>query len=317
MIDNKVERVFITRKDDETEDQEEKIGLTCGVIKVDAFDKRKVLLGTNRGLFVSSDEGISWRKVYISSIDNLHINCISQTNLQTDALYLGTTKGFFVVDLYKSTAKQIFEGLSSSYIFWSEFTSEGKIYLATSKGLFENDYFTAPAVKNNSLKELLTKTPSIQEIQQAALKYNEVHPDKVRKWRKALKYRALFPEVDLDYDKTIYGTAGTSTYDGKTFVGPHDWGVSFSWDVGDLVWNSYEDDIDTRSRLNTQIRLDILDEINRVYFERLRLKREISAASLSEEDLFKKTLRLEELNAILDGYTGGYFSRRKEELNDM
>ncbi len=72
--------------------------------------------------------------------------------------------------------------------------------------------------------------------------------------------------------------------------------------------------MDTRSRLNTQLRLDILDEINRVYFERLRLKRELSAGAFDEEELFRKRLRLEELNAILDGYTGGYFSKRLKEL---
>ena len=250
--------------------------------------------------------------IYISGIDNLSINSLVQTNLQDNTVYLGTTKGFFMVDFKRNTSEQLFEGLYSSYISWIEFTPEGKIYLATSKGLFENDYFN-PTYSSNSLEGILMQEPSIQEIQQAALHYNEVHPDKIRKWRNALKYKALFPSVNLDYDKMIWGTAGASTYDGKSFVGPRDWSFGFSWDVGDLIWNPSQTSIDTRSKLNTQLRLDILDEINRVYFERLRLKREFSIAEMSEEELFKKKLRLAELTAIIDGYTGGYLSKQIKE----
>ncbi|MFH1940230.1 MAG: hypothetical protein ABIK21_08815, partial [bacterium] len=175
----------------------------------------------------------------------------------------------------------------------------------TSKGLFKGDYFT-PTCQSKNLGVMINQEPSIEEIQQAALRYNEVHPDKIRKWRNALKYRALFPEVSLDYDKIVATSSGHT-------VGPRDWGMSFSWDVGDLIWNTYEDDVDTRARLNTQLRLDILDEINRVYFERLRLKHEILASSFSDEELFQKSLRLKELTAILNGYTGEYFSRCSNE----
>lgn len=129
-----------------------------------------------------------------------------------------------------------------------------------------------------------------------------------------MKYRALFPDISLDYDKTVTTALGASY--NRVQVGPQDWGINLQWDVGDLIWNSYEDDVDTRARLNTQLRLDILDEINRVYFERLRLKREIVSSSLPKEELFSKKLRLEELTAILDGYSGGYFSRRAKELNE-
>ena len=246
----------------------------------------------------------------MSGIDNLSINCLAQTKLQANTIYLGTTKGLFMVDLKRNKSKQLFEGLYSSYISWIEFTPEGRIYLATSKGLFENDYFSA-ADTEDSLGVVLEGEPSIREIQNAALFYNEVHPDKIKKWRQGLKYRALFPSIGLNYDKTI--SVSTNPNYKESVVGPRDWGVSFSWNVGDLLWNSYEDDVDTRARLNTQLRLDILDEINRVYFERVRLKRELVNASLAEEDLFKKELRLAELTAIIDGYTGGYFSKQTRE----
>jgi len=302
--DDGIERVFVTR-----EEEEENIFLP-NIIKVDCFNDKKIWLGTTRGLFFSSDEGKNWYKLYLPFLNNLSIYCISQTKLEKNTLYLATPKGFFKVDLKKKEAKQIFEGLYASFINWIEIAPDGKIFLATNKGLFESEYFTFSSF--SSLEEILEKEPSIEEIQEAALRYNEVHPEKINKWRRALKFRALFPQVSLDYNKTINYDAGSDRY----YIGPRDWRISISWDVGNLLWNSYEDDVDVRSKLTTQLRLDILDEINRVYFERLRLKRELFSSILSREEKFKKRLRLKELTAILDAYTGGYFSYRLKELNN-
>lgn len=317
-----VERVFVIRKDEESEEESE--SLIAKVIKGDIFENKRMWLGTDKGLFVSLDEAKTWKKVYIEGIDNLPINYINQTNSDKNVLYIASSKGFFKIKIPAMTSEQIFEGIYALEINWVEFGSQEEIYVATSKGIFTN-FLLSPHqdfegeglqdfLDDSKIESNLTSEPSIEEIQKAALEYNEVHPDKIKKWRNGLKTRAFFPEVSLDYDKTVTTALGAS-YD-RVQVGPPDWGINFKWDVADLVWNTYENDVDTRSRLNTQLRLDILDEINRVYFERLRLSREITTQTLSEEDNFQKDLRLKELTAILDGYTGGYFSRRLKELNE-
>lgn len=315
--DERVERLFAMRKEEAIDEQ----GLVAQLIKADIFDKDRLWLGTNHGLFVSEDKGVNWRKLYISGIDNLSINSLVQTKLQNNIIYLSTTKGFFMVDLKQNKSKQLFEGLNSSYISWAEFTAEGRIYLATSKGLFENDYFFSSYSKND-LEVVLEGEPLIGEVQEAVLAYNEVSPDKIRKWREDAARRAWLPKLDVGMDIDIdeqYHWAGVSSYY-LVSQGPNDrslgWDISLEWDLADLIWNpSQASSIDTRSKLNTQLRLDILDEINRVYFERIRLKRELSQDNLTEEDLFKKQLRLLELTAIIDGYTGGYLSKRIGERN--
>ena len=58
-----------------------------------------------------------------------------------------------------------------------------------------------------------------------------------------------------------------------------------------------------------ELRDDILDEVTKLYFERIRVKMEIN--NLTIEDNRKrseKELKLQELTASLDGLTGGYFS---------
>ena len=269
--DGQIERVFVIR---------EKGSLFPQIIKADLFDDKKVWLGTTKGLFFSLDEGKSWHKFYANLLDNLSIWCIEQTKLEKDTLYLAGPKGFFRLDVKNKKVDQIFEGIFSSSINWIEINS-AKIWLATDKGLFKSNHFSSTYY--DVWDKLLEKEPSIEEVQEAALRYNEVHPEKIRRWRNALKIRALFPQISLDYDKVIYGS-----YKGEFAVGPRDWGISITWDVGDLIWNSYEDDIDSRSKLTTQLRLDILDEINRVYFERLRIKYQILSGSLSQKDMLEK-----------------------------
>ena len=59
-----------------------------------------------------------------------------------------------------------------------------------------------------------------------------------------------------------------------------------------------------------ELRNDILDQVTKIYFERLRTKVELD--NLAVVDIKKrqdKELRVLELTASLDAMTGGYFSR--------
>ena len=146
--------------------------------------------------------------------------------------------------------------------------------------------------------------PGIREIQAAAIRYAEVNPQKIESWRKGAKFRSLLPEVSVDYDKTINYDSGADRY----YTGPYDWGITLRWDLPDLIWNPYQKDIDIRSRLMVLLRNDVLEDVTRFYFERLKLKNEIKDTTGDQEKI-RKELRIEELTAKIDALTGGYFSR--------
>ena len=58
-----------------------------------------------------------------------------------------------------------------------------------------------------------------------------------------------------------------------------------------------------------QLRDDILDEVTRTYFERRRLQIALlTQPPADEKQVIDKELRLQELTAMIDGLTGGYFS---------
>ncbi len=301
-----LQRLFVTRNDQEGS------SLKFNLIKPDIISASHLWLGSNRGLYRSLNQGETWEKFYASGADNISIACLGQSAEDMNILYACSSTGFFSVNRSNGETRAIFEGLPSSIINWMDFSPSGEIYVATDKGLFKKmESKEEPSPKYVSLEEMIKGEPSIQQLQEAALRYNSVHPDKVAKWRKRIKYRALFPKVSLDFDNSIRG----STKDNEKHYfseGPYDWGVTLSWDMGNLIWNNYEDDIDNRTKLTTQLRLDILDEINRLYFERLRLKKEITAIDPRAAGYSQKELRLLELTATLDGYTGGYFTNQKK-----
>ena len=80
-----------------------------------------------------------------------------------------------------------------------------------------------PGLENNTNTALLSRELGIREIQQEAIRYAEVYPEKIANWRKQARIKALMPELTLDYDKTVTTALG-ATYD-RVQVGPRDWGL--------------------------------------------------------------------------------------------
>ncbi len=291
-------------------DDENEVFILPRVIKKERTEPGIVYLGTSRGLYLSYDNGLSFERFTASPLDRVTVYCVLLSD-RPGFIYLGTSQGIYAADRQAGSVTCLSRDMPFLDVFWLDKSFDNRLFAATDNGLFREISAGDKDRKEYALLEKILKMlPSIEEIQQQALRYNEVQPEKIEKWRKAFKYRAFFPTVSLDYDKSVYGSSS-----GQFAVGPRDWGVSFSWDAGDLVWNSYEDDVDTRSRLNTQLRSSILDDINNVYFERLRIELELAGKEgLNEQQRCEKKLRLKELSAVLDGYTGGYFSRASERL---
>ena len=157
--------------------------------------------------------------------------------------------------------------------------------------------------------------PSISDVQEAAIKYAEVHPDKIKEWRDAARKKALLPNVSVGLDRYVTdywhwdsGTNPDTLQKGKDAVS---WDVTMTWDMGELIWNNDQTSIDTRSKLMVELRDDIMNEVTRTYFERRRLQIELLASPPQDLKLsLEKELRIQELTADIDALTGGYFFRK-------
>jgi hypothetical protein len=197
---------------------------------------------------------------------------------------------------------------------------QGNLYAACNKGLFKariNNSSLNTGV--NTIALYYKDEPKINEVQAAAIKYAEVEPEKISRWREKAAKKAFLPKlsasVNRDTSDLWHWESGSTTKTGddvlirgRDTVG---WDVTLTWDLGEVIWNEDQTSIDVRSRLMVELRDDILDEVTKLYFERLRVKMELDNLSIEDrKKRLEKELRLEELTASLDALTGGYFSRR-------
>ncbi len=158
------------------------------------------------------------------------------------------------------------------------------------------------ATETISLQSKDPKEPTILELQRAAIRYAEVSPDKIINLRRQAAARAFMPEVSVGYNNDTDATISTATSNGKTnfFIGPDDtsrgWDVSAKWDLGDLVYNTAQTSIDSRSKLMVELRNDIMEALNTAYFERKKIQRQLTKITDKENPAYaEREIRIEEL----------------------
>ncbi|MDD4879916.1 MAG: hypothetical protein PHR22_05650, partial [Candidatus Omnitrophica bacterium] len=169
-------------------------------------------------------------------------------------------------------------------------------------------------------KTLDPNEPSIIELQRVAIRYAEVNPDKISNWRHQAAVKALMPQVSVGYNNDVDDTISYASSNGRTnfFVGPDNfssgWDFTAKWDLGDLVYNTAQTSIDSRSKLMVELRNDIMEALNTAYFERKKLQRQLTRVTDQESPAYtERELRIEELTATIDGLTGGYLSRKLDK----
>ena len=300
-------RIFVTESEEADYDSDETDEATSAIRPVNSIlvEGESIYLATDSGIFISEDAGESWKRFESTGLGSDKINRI----LFRDNLYAATDNGVFIFNDNDKIWQALYKGMDADIVNSIYTDNKGRIWAAASKGLYKHVIASPPEADEAISFDLFSHEPTIREVQNAAIEYAEVNPDKIKNWRKRANLKAFLPEVSVDYDKTITYDSGVDRY----YVGPHDWGANVKWDLGEIIWNSDQTSIDVRSKLMVQLRDDILDEITRTYFERRRLQIETHLSPPGDLKLkLEKELRVQELTADLDALTGGYFSKRIE-----
>ncbi len=290
-------------------------------------NQEKFFAATTGGIFESAGDGRSWSLLKGQNLPAQKVNFIAKSS---QTLYAATDQGVFQWDGNGGSFREIYEGIESTEVRMIFYSLGGDYLLAaTDKGIFKLSYpeldLSLLGKENHTLpsaKEILAQfenEPSVEEIQNAAIQYAEVHPSKIESWRKAAARKALLPSLSLDYDlsrdeNVDLDRGGTADPD-RFIAGPEeenrDWSVGVSWNLGDLIWNNDQTSIDTRSRLMVELRDDVLTQVTHLYYERRRLQVDMVLGATQDLPLrIEKEIRLQELTAGIDALTGGYFSKK-------
>lgn len=304
---------------------------TSNCVAIDARDPRKVYIGTNAGVFVSFDSGETWEQLVGTGLLNDHV--LSLVSTQDGSLCAATQNGIFRLAAPYHSWNEMYDGILSKdarYLAYDR--NKDSLWAATGKGIYHAYLKPVAEAKDevavpDDVAQFLSKfdfEPGIREVHEVAIRYADVHMGKIDKWRRNSKRKALLPALSVTlspYLTNVYhwesGSSSVASDDvlrrGKT---PADWSVSASWDLSDLVWSTDDTNIDSRARYLVQLRDDVLTGVTRLYYERRRLQIELLTKPSKDINLkVAKQLRIEELTAGIDAYTGGWFSMKLKKFN--
>ncbi|MBP7216757.1 MAG: hypothetical protein KBA46_05670 [Candidatus Omnitrophica bacterium] len=321
------EKVFLKQSihndesvDDEIEEEADIQGVYLQDIQCDPQSVGHFYLATNRGVFESRDNGASWSSL---GNDGLVRNKITKV-LVLDSGQLLAVAQSMVYQYAQSRWHELSLNLATDEIR-ALAMYKGKILLAAcNNGLFAMFKNASYERRGDTFKRWIANEPSIGQVQRAAIAYADVDLKKILLWRKQAALKALLPELSVGINRDTQDLwhwesgSTTKTSDDVLLKGRDvlDWGFTLRWDLSDIVFHQDQTSIDTRSRLTVQLRDDILDDVTRLYFERIRVKIELD--QLKIEDVKKrqeKELKVRELTAYLDALTDGYFSDALRQQN--
>lgn len=305
--------------DNENNDGKETTEKGATILKKITIDRdNNLYLSTNKGILTSSDGGKSWNKMSDSGLSNSDINSCLVSRINNDKIYAATEGGVFEYDKKTGIWKNLYLGLGATKIKSLSFNSKNEnfIFCLTNNTLYKT------AEERNYLKTLYSNfnnEPSIREVHRMTISYAEVHPSKIKNWRKLAQFKAVFPRVSfgIDRDKSneLHWDSGANP--DTWVIGPDEektgWNIACMWDLGDIIYNEHQTSIDVRSKLMTQLREELLNEVTRLYFERRRLQIEfLTSPARVIAKLAEQELRIQELTASIDALTGGEFSKAIE-----
>jgi len=169
-----------------------------------------------------------------------------------------------------------------------------------------------------SLRLRFEREPSVEEVQAAALRFFQVHPDKVHFYRSAAFLKALVPDLEVGLNAE-QGTSARAMYDAiyrDAFDYPkedensdhttYSLNIRAHWALDRLVFNA--EVLDVTSLVGVQEGL--LREITSLYFTRRRLMTFLTLSPPQDPgEKITESIRLDEITANLNALTGGYFSK--------
>jgi hypothetical protein len=215
-----------------------------------------------------------------------------------------------------------------------------QLWLATNQGLLVGN--PAPRIELASegrASDVLAGEPDLLELQNATLGYLGLEVERIDAHRAGLKRRGWYPSVALrfGYDRGhrrtggwdesfSYGELHELADENEDRADDFDASILLSWDLGDLAFDPEFIDLSRESRLIIGLRDDVLDEVNQIFFERRALLLQLAegpppgledADANLPMDRRSLELRVAELTAGLDAWSGGWFSTRLAQLQSM
>jgi len=168
--------------------------------------------------------------------------------------------------------------------------------------------------------------PPVTAVQRATLRYLDLGVERVRRLQRGVARRGWLPTLELrgaygggrgrgdDYDETFTSGERRLFHDRESdHARDFDVVAVLRWDLGDVVYHPEQIDVSREGRELIELRDEVLDEVNQLYFERRRVLLDLHIAPPGDPAARARLrLRARELAAGLNAWTGGWWSQQAD-----
>jgi hypothetical protein len=176
-----------------------------------------------------------------------------------------------------------------------------------------------PQLSPAILRALQAADPPVEALRAAATALVLAEPERARSLVARARYAGWLPELRLRGDrrfargeKVDLGASVTTPLAPVGIDSDNDlrYEARLNWDLSRIAFNPDEIGAQFQALKAADARREVELAVIRLYFERRRLKAESTAADVTDVTaVFKLELRIAEIEAELDAWTGGAFSR--------
>lgn len=190
---------------------------------------------------------------------------------------------------------------------------------------------TAEAQSADEILARFDTEPTVLEVQAVALDYAGLDPDAIDGWyaranaAKALperaQYRFRMREIDRGFDRFTEDLNAEGAVLGvdrrredRTDEDiQHE--VTVQWDLSELVFNPDVLRVASETARQIKLRDSVLTTVTKLYYERRRAQIDLMLdAPTDAADRLRAELRIQELTADIDAFTGAWFSDRLRDI---
>lgn len=178
--------------------------------------------------------------------------------------------------------------------------------------------------------ERLQIEPTVQEVHAAVVRHQGLTDRRMRELARGVRRRGWLPAVtvrgaygdlrraSVDVDQVVFSSGTLHDLLDSRSDHDRDWEASLAltWQLGDVLYHPESIDVSKESREWVELRDEVLDEVNQLYFERRRVLLELAETPAGSAESARHRLRADELAAGLDAWTGGWFGFRVPALSN-
>ncbi len=286
-------------------------------VDIAALDGRLWLLG-ERGVALRTSEG--FRPGPLGLPPGVSVKRLA---LHGERLWVASDQGLLVAELGGARFERAPGAIGRSEI-GALAALAGRLYVAAERGAFVLGGEEARAREAAGLRPGVDvlRAPSIAALHAAVIRAQGLGQKHLGHWRHRVRSSGRRPEVDFSvgyggdrsrddaWDQSFITGDYRNTHDRDRSRGrDFELDLTLSWDLGAARAHPEEVDVAREVREWIELRDEILDEVDQLYFERLRVLHERAGLAADDPKAALLGIRARELSAGLDAWTLGWWSR--------